>query len=150
MSEFHLAQINIAQAKFDLEAPEMSGFTNRLDKINSIADKSEGFVWRLQTEEGDATSLRVFPDPKMIVNLSVWKNFDTLKAFIYQSSHIEVMRGKVNWFNTLDNAHLALWWIAAGHIPTIEEAQERLEFINQHGATPKAFSFAANFPATTD
>ena len=128
----------------------MSGFTNRLDKINSIADKSEGFVWRLQTEEGDATSLRVFPDPKMIVNLSVWKNFDTLKAFIYQSSHIEVMRGKVNWFNTLDNAHLALWWIAAGHIPTIEEAQERLEFINQHGATPKAFSFAANFPATTD
>lgn len=150
MSEFHLAQINIAQAKFDLEAPEMSGFTNRLDKINSIADKSEGFVWRLQTEEGDATSLRVFPDPKMIVNLSVWKNFDTLKAFIYQSSHIEVMRGKVNWFNTLDNAHLALWWIAAGHIPTIEEAQERLEFISQHGATPKAFSFAANFPATTD
>jgi len=148
MPKFHLAQINIAQAKYPLEAEQMSGFTKRLDEINAIADQSEGFVWRLQTEEGDATSLRIFPDLNLIVNLSVWENIQSLQKFIYQSTHLELMREKANWFNKLKKNHLALWWIPCGSIPTLDEAKDRLVLLDQHGPTTMAFTVANNFPAT--
>ncbi len=147
MSIYQLAQINIAQAKYPLESEEMSGFTNRLDEINAIADIAEGFVWRLQTEEGDATTLRVFPDPSLIVNLSVWENIDTLQNFIYKSMHIELMQSKKNWFNKIEHASLALWWVPQGHIPTVDEAKEKLVLIDKNGSTPKAFTFAKPFPS---
>ena len=145
MSGFQLAQINIAQAKYPLESEEMSGFTNRLDEINAIADKAQGFVWRLQTEEGDATTLRVFPDPALIVNLSVWENIETLQNFIYKSMHIELMQSKNSWFNKIEQASLALWWVQKGHIPKVDEAKEKLSHIDQHGSSPKAFTFAKPF-----
>ena len=146
MSKYQLAQINIAQAKYSLESQEMSGFTNRLDEINTIADKAEGFVWRLQTEEGDATTLRVFPDPALIVNLSVWENLEALQNFIYKSMHIELMQSKKSWFNKIEQASLALWWVPQGHIPTVDEAKEKLVLIDENGSSLKAFTFAKPFP----
>ena len=109
----------------------MSGFTTRLDEINTIAEDSDGFVWRLQTEDGDATSIRVFDDPLMMINMSVWRDVDSLKQFVYRSTHVELLQDREAWFTKIVQAHQALWWVPSGHQPTIEEGKERLEELQQ-------------------
>ena len=145
MSEYHLAQVNVAQAKAELDKDTMRGFVSRLDEINAIADKSPGFVWRLQTEEGDATSIRISDDPLLIVNMSVWESIETLRTFVYKSLHVELIRDREAWFNKIGAPHQALWWIPRGHIPTIQEAKEKLEYIRQHGPGQEAFTFGKPF-----
>ena len=145
MSHFHLAQINIAKAKQELDSPVMSGFVARLDEINALAERTPGFVWRLKTEEGDATALRVFNDPLLIINMSVWQDIETLKAFVYQTAHIEVLRSRASWFDKMDESHLALWWVEAGHEPSLEEAKQKLVLIQRLGPTADAFNFSRTF-----
>ena len=145
MGKFQLAQINVAQAKAEMDADAMSGFVSRLDEINQIADKSPGFIWRLQSDDGDATSIRVFDDPLLLVNMSVWDSVEALKTFVYKSLHVELIRDREAWFNKLGTAHQALWWIPHGHIPTTREAEEKLEHIRQHGASQEAFTFSKLF-----
>ncbi len=146
MAEYHLAQINIALAKAEMDTEIMEGFVSRLDEVNETADNAEGFVWRLQTEDGDSTAIRVFDKPLLLVNMSVWKNVDALKNFVYKSAHVELIRDRHAWFHKFVDAHQALWWIPAGHIPTIEEAKDKLETIQKHGPTPSAFHFGKPFP----
>jgi len=145
MNQYHLAQVNVAQAKEEINSVTMSGFSSRLNEINSLAEQSAGFIWRLQFAEGNATSLRVFADPLLIVNMSVWKTIDDLKAFVYKSFHVELIRDREAWFTQLGTAHQALWWIPQGHIPTTQEAKEKLESIRQHGSSPAAFTFGQPF-----
>ncbi len=148
MSEnYQLAQVNIARILAPLTDPIMAGFVARLDDINALADGSPGFVWRLQTEEGDATALRPYEDDRIIVNLSVWASLDDLFAFVYKSQHQEVKRLRRQWFERIDDHFIALWWVPAGHIPSVEEAKERLEYLREHAETPYAFSFRKSFPA---
>lgn len=148
MSEdYQLAQVNIARMLAPLTDPIMAGFVARLDDINSLADNRSGFVWRLQTEEGDATALRPYDDDRILVNLSVWACLDDLFAFVYKSQHQDVKRQRRQWFERFDGHFLALWWIPAGHIPGVEEAKERLEYLREHGETPYAFTFKKTFPA---
>ncbi len=146
MHNYHLAQINIAQARNSMESEMMRGFVERLDEINALADSSPGFVWRLQAEEGDATSIRVFDDPMLIVNMSVWEDIESLKNYVYKSTHVELIRDRDAWFNKITRAHQALWWIPAGHIPSVHEGKERLDLIHEHGPTENAFTFAKPFP----
>src|SRR2546422_8033077 len=113
MTNVHLAQINIGRMKAPLEDPAMAGFVARLDDINALADRSSGFVWRLQTEEGNATYLRPFDDERIIVNMSVWESIDALRAYVYGSAHAEVLRQRREWFEKFDRVFLALWWIPA-------------------------------------
>jgi len=143
---YHIAQINIAHMRAPLEDPQMAGFETRLDEINLLADQSPGFIWRLQTEDGDATSIEVFDDPLILVNLSVWASLEDLHRFVYDTSHLELLRGKKNWFERPDEPHLALWWIAAGEIPDVEEARKRLFLLQEAGPGPEAFSFSTHFP----
>lgn len=143
---FHLAQINIARMKAPLDDPLMAGFVAALDPINQLADESEGFVWRLQDEEGDATNIRVFEDDALIVNLSVWASMDALRHFVYQSGHLQVMRQRKKWFTHMAQLYMALWWVPAGHTPTPEEGRDRLETLQRHGPTPDAFTFKTPFP----
>lgn len=138
----HLAQINIARMKASLDDPVMKGFVDQLEHINAVADRSPGFVWRLQTEEGDATALRVFEDPLMLVNMSVWESIDTLHAYVYRSEHIEPLRDRQQWFERMEGPHLALWWVPAGHIPSLEEAKAKLIQLGETGPSPDAFTFA--------
>jgi hypothetical protein len=145
MAKYHLAQINIALAKAEMDTEIMEGFVSRLDEINETADKAEGFVWRLQTEDGDSTAIRVFDEPLLLVNMSVWKSIDALKNFVYKSAHVELIRDRQSWFHKYIDAHQALWWIPAGHIPTIEEAKEKLETIKKHGPTLSAFHYGKIF-----
>lgn len=144
---WHLAQLNIASMKAPLEDPLMSGFVEQLDKINALADDSPGFVWRLQTEEGDATSLRAFDNPDILVNMSVWESVEALHHYVYRSAHLEVLRDKKLWFETMKDVHMVLWWIPAGHIPSVEEAKQRLQLLSENGPGPDAFSFRKRFPA---
>jgi len=145
MNQYHLAQINIAKAKDSMDSDVMKGFVDRLDEINKLADESPGFIWRLQTEEGDATSIQAFDDPSMIVNMSVWESTEALKKFVYKSLHVELIRDREAWFDKIASAHQVLWWVPAGHIPSVEEGKEKLELLQLKGPSKEAFTFARNY-----
>jgi hypothetical protein len=142
--DFHLAQLNIGLAKGPMDGSVMAGFAAELDRINALADSAPGFVWRLQTEDGDATAIRPYEDERMMVNMSTWESIEDLRRFVYTSGHTGVMRHRKQWFDRLDT-YLVLWWVPAGQEPTVEEATERLAYLDEHGPTPDAFTFRASF-----
>ena len=146
-SGFHLAQINIARARDAMDTPTMAGFAAMLEPINALADGTPGFVWRLQDESGDATAIRPYDDERIMVNMSVWQSIEALREFVYRSPHVEVFRGRRAWFEKFESIYLALWWVPAGHIPTVDEAKDRLDHLDAHGPTPHAFTFKHPFPA---
>src|SRR5215813_12554389 len=127
MTNYHLAQVNIARMLAPLEDPLMADFVALSDEINALADRSPGFVWRLQTESGNATYIRPYEDDRILVNLSVWETVEHLKEYVYRSAHAGVMRRRRQWFEKFDGAYTALWWVEAGHIPKVVEAKERLD-----------------------
>ncbi|NKF52731.1 DUF3291 domain-containing protein [Shewanella sp. WXL01] len=143
----HLAQLNIAKAKYSLDAPEIKEFVDNLDPINQLAESSDGFIWRLKDESGDATDIQAFEDPNIIVNMSVWKSVDALKNFIFRTHHRDFLRRKKEWFDNIPTDSYVLWWVPEGHIPSIDEALEKLEYLRENGDTPRAFSFKSNFTA---
>jgi hypothetical protein len=147
---YQLAQLNIARMRFPLESPEMADFVNNLDRINELADSSEGFVWRLQGDGNDATSLRPFDDDFIIVNMSVWQNLESLKNYVYKSAHTDILKRRAEWFEKMRDAMVVMWWIPTGHIPTVTESKERLEHLRAHGSSAFAFSFREAFPAPID
>jgi hypothetical protein len=144
---FHLAQVNIARAKFALDDPRMNGFISRLGEINAIAEESPGFVFRFTGDEFSNSFYATRFDRRYVFNMSVWESLDTLKEFTYTSSHQELFRGRHEWFERLTAPSLALWWVPAGHTPDIEEAVVRLDHIALHGETCFAFTFRSTFPA---
>ena len=141
----HLANVNIAKLRAPIDDPLIADFVAGLPVVNALADSAPGFVWRLQTDDGDATSIRAFPDPDVIVNLTVWESVEALKEFVYKGGHLDVFRRRGEWFHA-EGRGLALWWIEAGTVPTVEEARDRLEHLAAHGPTAYAFTFAATFP----
>ncbi len=146
MYSLHIAQVNIARMRGTLEDPLMSGFVARLGEINALADGSPGFVWRLQTDAGNATYLRPYGDDRIIINLSVWETLEDLRNFVYRGDHADVLRQRQDWFEKLDVPVVALWWVPAGHVPSIDEAKKRLAHLQEHGPTAFAFSFRSPFP----
>lgn len=144
---WQIAQVNIARFKAPIDSPLIAGFVERLDPINALADGARGFVWRLQTEEGNATSIHAFEDDLILVNMSVWESVEDLNTFVYRSPHFEVFRRRREWTEHMDRAYLALWWIPAGTIPTVEEGKRRLDLLIERGPTPQAFTFKRTFPA---
>ena len=146
MSDYELAQLNVAVMREPLESPGMADFVANLDRINALAERSPGFVWRLQTEEGDATALRPMGE-STIVNMSVWKDVASLSAYVYKSAHVEIMRRRKEWFQRSIEAYVVLWWVARGHRPTVDEAIARLAALRENGATPAAFTFRQAFRA---
>jgi hypothetical protein len=146
VSAYQLAQLNIAWARGAPDSPVMAEFMAALDRINALAEASPGYVWRLQTEDGNATAYRAFDDERTLVNLTVWDNVDALAEFVYRSAHVDVMRRRAEWFEHMPEAYLVLWWVPAGHHPTIAEAEERLVRLRRHGPTPVAFTLRHSFP----
>lgn len=145
MPTHHLAQINVSRLLAPLDSPRLADFVANLEPINALADHSPGFVWRLQSNGGNATDIQLFDDRMIIVNMSVWTDFDSLKAFAFQSAHAPIMKRRREWFAQFPTAYMALWWIEAGHTPTLPEARERLEHLDQHGPTAFAFTFRQVF-----
>ncbi|HVG24448.1 MAG TPA: DUF3291 domain-containing protein [Thermoanaerobaculia bacterium] len=139
----HVAQVNIARALAPLDSDLLRTFVARLEEINALADAAPGFVWRLKSDEGPSSYLRPFDDDRILFNLSVWTSIDALKAYVYKTAHAELLRQRREWFTQFDGAHMALWRVAEGHIPSIEEAKERLAHLETHGPSPFAFTFRA-------
>ena len=142
---FQLAQVNIGRARGEMTDPVMAEFVAQLPAINALADQSPGFVWRLQTEDGDATAVRPYEDAGILINLSVWADLPALRAYVYRSAHAAVMRRRRDWFERFERVYMALWWVPPGHRPPVAEAVARLAHLEQHGPTPFAFSFAEPF-----
>ncbi|HEY8607030.1 MAG TPA: DUF3291 domain-containing protein [Noviherbaspirillum sp.] len=146
----HLAQVNIARMRGAIGDPVMAAFVERLDRINALAESSPGFVWRLKSDgtgANDATALQAYDDERVIVNLSVWRSPADLKEFVYRGAHAGTMKRRREWFERLDQAWTAMWWIRPDHRPTIAEAKERLKYLQLHGPSEFSFGFGSLFPA---
>lgn len=141
-----LAQANIARMRGRLEDPIMDGFRKQLDWVNAVADRSPGFVWRLQTPEGDATTIRVFDDDRILFNMSVWDSLEALHQYVYGSDHVGPLRNRRDWFEPVAGPNLVLWWIPMGAMPTIEEAKTKLQMLKDQGPSPLAFTMRRPFP----
>lgn len=147
--KYDLAQLNIARMKTSMDDPVMADFVAALDPVNASAETSEGFVWRLKDDDGNATSFRVFGDDRWLINLTVWDSLEALKNFIASPDHLRIMRRRGEWFEKLANATTVLWWVPRGHRPTLEEAVERLEHLRHHGASKRVFGFSDPQPSPT-
>jgi hypothetical protein len=143
--DFHIAQINIGRARGPVDGPMLADFMALLDPVNALADASPGFVWRMQTEEGNNTALRPYDDDRIIVNMSTWASIDALWQFVYGGMHLEVMRRRREWFQRFESTYLGLWWVPAGTIPTMDDAKLRLASLDERGPTPYAFTFKQRF-----
>ncbi|HWT13002.1 MAG TPA: DUF3291 domain-containing protein [Allosphingosinicella sp.] len=143
---WHLAQINVGRLVAPRGDSAVQPFFDALDRINALADSSPGFVWRLQDEGGNATSIQVTPDPLFILNMSVWTDPDSLFAFVYRSAHTPEMARRREYFGPFEGAYQALWWVPAGTVPTINDGLSRLWYLDRFGPSPHAFTFKARFP----
>jgi hypothetical protein len=149
--DYVLAQVNVARLREPLDSPLLADFVADLDPVNATADGAPGFVWRLQTEDGNATSVRAFEwdaagSAGMLVNMSVWESVEALAAFVYSGAHRQVLRRRRRWFERMTEAYTALWWIPRGHLPTTEEAEERVLYLRESGPTPYVFTLREHFP----
>jgi hypothetical protein len=148
MTGHHLAQLNVGTLRHPLDDPRMHGFTSMLDTLNDVADRAPGFVWRLVGDGGnDATAIQTPLGSEVIVNMSVWESRDSLWDYVYRSGHLDVLRRRAEWFELPKTAFQALWWVPAGHVPTVEEAIERLQLLRTHGPSPSAFGFKDKYTA---
>ena len=147
---YHLAQINISRLLAPLDDPQIAGFVSQLEPINALADSAAGFVWRLKSDSGNATDIAYSDDPFVIVNMSMWESLQALREFAYRSDHVKVFRDRAKWFEKSSKPNYCLWWVPAGHVPTVAEGRARLEHYQMHGATPFAFWFSQPFPEPAD
>jgi hypothetical protein len=138
----HLAQLNIGRIRYEVDDARMAGFVDNLATVNAIAERSEGFVWRYTDESGNATSTRPYDgDPMMAVNMSVWENVEALEKYVWQTVHKRFYARRHEWFETMAERYLVMWWVPAGHRPGLEEAIERLEHLKANGPTEHAFGW---------
>jgi hypothetical protein len=144
--DWQLAQINVGRLVAPSHDPRVRPFFDALDRVNAIADAAPGFIWRLQSEAGNATDIRPTSDPLFIVNISVWEDAEALFAFVYRSAHTPEMARRREYFSRFDGAYQALWWVTAGHRPTIDEGLSRLWRLDRYGPSVDAFTFKALFP----
>lgn len=147
MTRYHIAQMNVATALYELDQPGMKDFVERLEAVNALAEASPGFVWRLKDEAGDATGIKVSDEPRLIVNMTVWESIEALFDFVYRSAHTKVMARRREWFERPERAYQALWWVPAGHVPSVEEGLDRLDRLRRNGPTADAFTFKERFPS---
>lgn len=145
MAPYELAQVNISRLLAPLDSPLLADFVAALEPVNAVADQATGFIWRLQTEDGDATAVRIFDDEWLIINMTVWTSVETLSDFVYDVAHRPVMSRRREWFERPAEAMTALWWVPAGHRPTVAEAEERLKHLRRNGPTPTAFTMRHTF-----
>jgi hypothetical protein len=142
---WHLAVFNIGRPVAPLDSPQLHAFMAGLDPINALAERSPGFIWRYTADgTNNATAARPL-DGEIIVNFGVWESREHLWAFVYRSQHLDFLRRRREWFQHLDEPYLVVWWVPAGHIPSMDEALVRLDHLRQHGPTPEAFTFREPF-----
>jgi hypothetical protein len=143
---FEVAQLNVGRSVGPMGEPPMADFESRLDEINALAERSPGFVWRLQGDNGNNTELKVTDDPLFIVNLSVWRSLEDLYAFTYRTEHKALFARRFEWFERRPGPNVVIWWQPAGTIPDVHDALRRLRLLEASGPSPEAFGFKSRFP----
>src|SRR5260370_22721936 len=141
MTAPHFAQLNIGRPLHPLDDPRMADVMDNLDRVNAIAERSAGFVWRLKDDSNNATALRPFDDPNMLVNMSVWESVEALERFVWATAHKQFYNRKGGWFERLPSPHFVMWPIPAGHIPDLDEAKARLEHLTRNGDSEAPFGW---------
>jgi Domain of unknown function (DUF3291) len=141
VNEQHLGQLYIGRLRFPLDDPRMADFVDNLARVNVIADRAEGFVWRLQDDGGNATNFRPYHDPRIAINMSVWAGVEALERYVWQTVHRRFYTRRGEWFEKFEGPYFVMWWVPAGHRPTIQEAMGRLDHLKQHGSTQLAFGW---------
>ncbi len=136
----HLAQFNIARVRYPLDDPRMAEFVENVARVNALANTIEGFVWRLQDDSGNAMNIRVYDDPRILPNLTVWENVEALERFVWQTVHRRFYGRREEWFEPIETP-LVLWFVPAGHRPTMAEGVERLEHLRARGPSDHAFGW---------
>jgi hypothetical protein len=150
--DYVLAQVNIGRLLAPIDSPLIADFVAALDPVNAVADAAPGFVWRMETEDGNALAVRGFEQDGVgsgggiLINMSVWESVEALAAYVYGDAHLAVLRRRREWYERMRDAYAALWWIPRGHIPTVTEAEDRVRHVRAHGPTPYAFSLRQHFP----
>jgi hypothetical protein len=143
--QYHIAQINIGRILGEMDSPIMKEFKDNLDPINALAEQTPGFVWRLKGDNNNATAIHVYEDPYLLINMSVWEDIDSLFGYVYTSAHTPYIKRRKEWFEKLSVPMMTLWWVPADYEPTPSEAKAKLEYLDQHGPTPHAFTFKQRF-----
>jgi len=144
---FQLAQLNVARMRgVNINDPIMKEFVDNLDRVNALAEQSDGFVWRLKDESNNATQLNPYNDVQVIINLSVWQSVEALEHYVYKTFHVDFLKRKREWFEKFGKAHIALWWVPAGKLPTVDEAVAKLDHLQKYGASELVFDFRNRFP----
>lgn len=139
----HLAELNIARLKYDFEDPRVAEFAENLDLVNGIAERSEGFVWRFVDDGGaNAIDIRMFDDPAVITNLSVWQSPEHLERYVWNTVHKRFYERRAEWFSLMEKQHFVMWWVDEGHQPSLDEAGARLDHLQAHGDTDFAFGWS--------
>ncbi len=138
----HLAELNIGYFNYPAEDIRMAGFMDNLDRVNAIAERSDGFIWRLKDDSGNATGIRPFPDANMALNLSVWRDAESLEHYVWNTVHKQFYAKRAEWFQLMTAHHFVMWWIEEGHLPTPEEAKERLDHLRENGDSDFAFGWS--------
>ncbi|WP_367751947.1 DUF3291 domain-containing protein [Flavobacterium sp. WC2430] len=147
MGEYQIAEINIAKMKgVAINDPIMKEFVDNLDSVNELAESSTGFVWRLKDDTNNATALNPYNDEQIIVNVSVWENVESLENFVYKTFHTEFLKRRKEWFQTFGKVYTAMWWIKKGEFPTLYNAKEKLDYLQENGASEIVFDFRKKFP----
>ncbi len=150
--DYVLAQVNVGRLLAPMDSPLIADFAAALDPVNAVADTAPGFVWRMQTEDGNATAVRGFEADAagapggILINMSVWESVEALAAYVYGDAHRAVLRRRREWFARMTDAYTALWWIPRGHLPTVGEAEDRVRHLRAHGPTPRAFTLKEHYP----
>ncbi len=144
---YHLAQMNTARFRHPMDHPDMVGFVEMLDPVNHQADAAPGFMWRLTDENSnDATSITFYDDPLLLVNVSVWADVESLRNYVYRTEHVEMVKRRHEWADAMEEVYIVMWWVPAGHEPTVAEGDAKLRHVREHGPTAEAFTFAQQFP----
>ena len=147
---YHIAQINVARMiGVNIDDPVMKEFVDNLDRVNEMAESSPGFIWRLKDESNNASSFDPYKDDKIIINISVWQDIESLENFTYKTFHSDFLRRRKEWFKKYGQAHYAMWWIPQGETPSLDESVDRLNHMQEYGPSEKAFNFKVNFAQPT-
>lgn len=147
MKKYHLAEINIARMKgVTIDDPIMKEFVDNIENVNILAESSAGFVWRLKDDNNNATAMNPYDDEQVIINISVWETKATFENFVFKTFHSEFLRKRKEWFVQFGKAHTAMWWVEAGNVPTMQDAVDRLDYLQKNGSSNFAFDFK-NFVA---
>jgi hypothetical protein len=146
MNNYQIAEINIARMKgVNINDPIMKEFVDNLDSVNALAENSVGFVWRLKDDTNNATNLNPYNDEQVIINVSVWESIETLETYVYKTVHTDFLKRRREWFQAFGKVYTAIWWIPKGHFPTIQEAVDRLDYLQKNGATEYVFDFRKKY-----